>query len=1036
MKSLKLKSIQNAYRKLKSFAYFDKNQSSLREMIVNFESENCENIEVGLKRMMTTINKLLNMVDGTPLPKDFDEINVRILPKKIAYNKEIIASNKPFSDIVEIEDYQAFFDAPIVIHILGVLWAMYVGEIIDDGFNDFIYGNRIKENLEGKSFSRGPSPYLMKPYFEQYQTWRSDAIDRLEYELANDNDVIMINMDLKRYFYQVNFNLEKLEIDYYQLLGDKNKFESKLTKVIHIICKKFTNRLKKYPQFENLNETVLPIGFYPSLILSNWYLKDFDRKIINSKTLYYGRYVDDILMIYPAKDFIRFHALIQKQRRNTENAGNEKETLLDNQIEMLNALYCRYRKKDDIWHKIDVEDNNKNDNQIHYPVIKGKENEIFAFDNEYIFNAKKLTLSYFHHDATTAMIDDFKKKIWQNRSEFKYVPEGIFEEDHSIILKNSGEREKVLKIKDIILDKYEFSKFLGKHLYIAKNIKGKPVTRTLKSLIKVLNKNNIIDNYLQWENLLTLFIMSETTLINNLLENIKESIEAISNSSEPSSLVRNAKESLLIHFKSSLKRVFSLVNNHYVKKILNDDHYKQYEKEISKSSYYRRFNMTNKNHLGMIPSLLKDCAKKPIKFFDINSIIMCLNLNVTLLESGTEGELKENKNYFLLPYNISLTDLQLLRLYRRIKECNFKMNDDKIPTNSIDIIRHYWLPINGYDQSNEQNLGVLNNRIIMNHSNFIRNNDKNNKNANTKNIISNQNIYLDCDFKHKKRIFEYLEDQVIEEAYVGVGNVRINNHSTYFDSIRNSTQDRSIERYTNLKETLNTAIRFNRISKKHTNLFVLPEAFVPLEWLHLLYSIAKKNDMAIISGLEHLKIGGKYYNFLISIFPVKINNFTMLNVNFHLKVHYSPLEEDEFGKTNLVSGELYEMHKWRGLNIVPYYCYELTSIYDRALFKKDGANIIVASVFNRDVEYFSNIIESLSRDIDSFIVQANDSLYGDSRIFQPAKKHYKNVMRVLGGINHTALISKLNIKSLQEHLKRPINIQTKNEKWKIGSIKE
>lgn len=194
--------------------------------------------------------------------------------------------------------------------------------------------------------------------------------------------------------------------------------------------------------------------------------------------------------------------------------------------------------------------------------------------------------------------------------------------------------------------------------------------------------------------------------------------------------------------------------------------------------------------------------------------------------------------------------------------------------------------------------------------------------------------------------------------------------------------------------------------------------------------------MAIITGLEHLNIEGKFYNFLVSIFPVKVEDFTLVNINFHLKVHYAPDEISQFGEKNLVNGEYYEMHKWRGLNISPYCCYELTSIHDRALFKYDGVNVIAAPVFNRDVDYFSNIVESLSRDLDSFIIQANDSFYGDSRIFQPARKHYKHIMRVSGGINHTALISELKIKDLKNHLSKPKNVQAESEKWKIGSIKQ
>jgi len=43
---------------------------------------------------------------------------------------------------------------------------------------------------------------------------------------------------------------------------------------------------------------MLPIGFLPSNILANWYLQKFDKAIINEwNPIYYGRYVDDIIIV-------------------------------------------------------------------------------------------------------------------------------------------------------------------------------------------------------------------------------------------------------------------------------------------------------------------------------------------------------------------------------------------------------------------------------------------------------------------------------------------------------------------------------------------------------------------------------------------------------------------------------------------------------------------------------------------------------------------------------------------------------------------
>ena len=88
-------------------------------------------------------------------------------------------------------------------------------------------------------------------------------------------------------------------------------------------------------------------------------------------------------------------------------------------------------------------------------------------------------------------------------------------------------------------------------------------------------------------------------------------------------------------------------------------------------------------------------------------------------------------------------------------------------------------------------------------------------------------------------------------------------------------------------------------------------------------------------------------------------------------------------------------------------CYEATNIIDRANFK-GKVNTIFMPVFNKDTEYFSSIINSFARDINSFIIQSNVNGYGDSRITAPYNSYYKDIAKLKGGINHYYVIGELN----------------------------
>ena len=73
---------------------------------------------------------------------------------------------------------------------------------------------------------------------------------------------------------------------------------------------------------------------------------------------------------------------------------------------------------------------------------------------------------------------------------------------------------------------------------------------------------------------------------------------------------------------------------------------------------------------------------------------------------------------------------------------------------------------------------------------------------------------------------------------------------------------------------------------------------------------------------------------------------------------------------------MYPLFIWNGIWFSVYCCYELADICDRALFKS-YSDLMIAVEWNKDTNYYSNIIESLSRDMHCFCVQVNSSGYGD-----------------------------------------------------------
>ena len=107
----------------------------------------------------------------------------------------------------------------------------------------------------------------------------------------------------------------------------------------------------------------------------------------------------------------------------------------------------------------------------------------------------------------------------------------------------------------------------------------------------------------------------------------------------------------------------------------------------------------------------------------------------------------------------------------------------------------------------------------------------------------------------------------------------------------------------------------------------------------------------------------------------------------------------------------------------------MASIYDRSLFT-NCPDLIIGVEWNKDVKYFSNIMEALCRDIHCYCAQVNSSNYGDSRIIQPSSSIIKDILKTKGGINNTILIAKIDIKKLREFQQQGYNLQEKSNSFK------
>ena len=204
-----LKLIKQSFKKLKSSVFFDKTQLVLRDKLVAYETS--PDFENKLSELAT---KILS------LDLDWDEIinsiNVLTFPKKINRGDNDTKNEPKFiTNIInkstEIDDIQCFLDMDVEGYILGVAWLLTVGYKFDNELYEHSYGNRMRKNVINEFGKATYSPYLFEPYFQQYESWRDTAINFTQKSLNKNQDVVVLMLDFKRFFYQVDITEHDLK---------------------------------------------------------------------------------------------------------------------------------------------------------------------------------------------------------------------------------------------------------------------------------------------------------------------------------------------------------------------------------------------------------------------------------------------------------------------------------------------------------------------------------------------------------------------------------------------------------------------------------------------------------------------------------------------------------------------------------------------------------------------------------------------------------------------------------------------------------
>jgi hypothetical protein len=999
--------IQRAYKKLKSSVYFDKTQLIQRNRIVQFESDDSKNIDARLDSISASLQdtekwrlfekEIINSINVLKLPK-----NLKTLNKDEDKNK-IITNCK--NDQLEIDDYQYFIDMSIAGQVIGVVWLLLIGVYLNDEIYPHSYGNRLRKKITNEEANHTTfSPYLFEPYFEQYESWRDTALNYAKKSLEKKQDVVILTLDFERYYYSVDLRQEDFECFYHKYLeagNEKDDVVERINNFVYKVIQQYSILIDTVDDTLSESRNILPIGFLPSNVLANWCLKKFDDALINGwNPVYYGRYVDDLIIIDKVEKNSDIHIL-------AKSGELDKDKFMEYYLTNCNTWLDK--------HSCEGEDKEK------FALLKaetnGKNEKIYTVNMRYCSseNSKirvqngKVKVFYFNNKHTDALLTCFKTKITENKSEFRFLPEdeAVFQnDDYSEIycIKESDTVNKFRGVDGIAIDKFALSKFLGKYLRIGGLVSDKAESRFKKDIEKIFTESILIDNYTSWEKTIEILVINEQfdaieKLIKKIISALKQLDLSLQNSYRSGFSVTDC---LLMVLHSAFCKAFSLVwgdnASKCIKKVIeivheyrNESFYEfSYVSILKQRQNYCSTRMTDKYIMPvLIEAYLKD---------DKCNLSDDEEMNLTKLANFTShiSDLK-NVEYNYYPYMVTAFDISMyLTLFALSQGGDLSDLEDRI---------------------NQE-------KILYAKFNYNLNEEKKSELSFYK-MVEAEKIGSGDVYRLK------VGNKINSKLRIAIANVEL--FSKNFKSVILDTPNRSYKRYKELSFIINQAI------KENVDMLVMPESYVPFEWLPTIARTCAKNQLAIVTGVEHMKVHivngntvkKKIYNLTAVILPFEDDDYKCAHINFHLKKYYAPKEEIEIKgyRYEPVCGKTYELYYWNDCWFPVYCCYELTSIKDRGIFQS-YVDVLIAVEWNSDVNYYSNIIDSLSRDLHCYCIQVNSSNYGDSRITQPSQTESKDVIKTKGGKNSTILLDTIDLDKLRDFQLKEYSLQNSDKNFK------
>lgn len=942
--------LYGAYNKLKSYYHYNKNMLFLKKKIAEFE-ENDEEMQASIKELARILADPLKY--DRQIQKWIDSIDYYVLPKAFvsSSNTESIFVTGITQADEPVNKVNFFVDMPIELHLLDTLWTLLLGKIVFDQnllgngcygncLDNYVIYNKSEDFFDSINFEKNK---LFKIYFNQYCSWKNNAIDAVKVNNRKKKNTALVSLDVKSFYYSVHWKFK----DIGKYVNEDKRLDSiaTLTNLISLIFIKYTSILedvRELTQRIEAEECVLPIGMFSSMLLANLYLAKYDKEVyLQNNVLYYGRYVDDLLILLDTEDYC-----LKGEREEFDSLLIQKNAILEN--------------------------------------VNGEE---YFLNGEQTLKIQrdKVKIIFFEKNKSAGLI----RNLEHTRvvpSQMNVVPETELKmedfEEAAYIIKNFSQETKLRDMSRLEVDRFK----LGWHMsQLVRSSKYRSINLTTEEkksrqeegtkIVDFFKGSNALNYSSNWINAFYYFLLTERTSLrewNNFKSNIKEAIRLLK--IEHIEAIKSGRNQRV---KARLKKDLTDILDISIATALalNPEYSKKESAEVLKLALKLRHANLFNHYLVSFPL---------INYFDeIQDTVDLTDAKIEYMNQLT-SEISTSRKCKFSPRFINFDELfHLVYMQNMARGTNYFIDGKQHTANDkINNIISFFYKVNHIQAPSEKNFEIelLNEEkyegYIVQRVNLGENVARNIR-------VAIANVKLD-----------------IDRSCLGLpcSKAPILNRKDFIDFLRKSYEE-------------------------NVHFLLLPEFYLPIQWISDVLTFVRRSGITVITGLQYVVADGIAHNNVV-VFPAiksgKYRNYTSSCMFIREKNDYAPMEREILALKGLNCYDqvkpYYQVLQQNGIKYGLFLCYEFTDIVARALYKNE-IDMLFAPENNKDTGYFSNIIESTARDLHAFVIQANTSNYGDSRITGPYGKDHRNIVQVKGGDSDNLIIGTLDILGVRRYQK-------------------